>query len=121
MDPESPFSKLRQFYDAIKFFGVIIFNISLFLNVCYFYSSRFCSKYVGMLFVTFIIVRAIFVTLYSWTMVCTTIHSVKVQKEIERQRLVKIKAVRSLEPDVDVVDESGSLEKNNGGATDGYK
>lgn len=76
-DPESPLTQARYKYEMVKFIGVIIYGLSFMTTIGYFSTSRFCSVYVYKLFLWFLIIRPVVVTLYSWVIACTTIQDVR--------------------------------------------
>lgn len=79
-DPDSeseittPSKLLQSQFDMLRFFCVIIFQISLCLTIAYYRCSNFASKYLLEMFLMFLIARPVFIVLYSWAITGMNVH-----------------------------------------------
>jgi hypothetical protein len=76
----APFTNTQRFYDGYKFVGVILYQMSLFMFLTYYFSSNFASKHLLNMFFLFMILRPCMIVFYTTVTSILNLHSAQYKR-----------------------------------------
>ena len=87
----APFTNTQRCYDVYKFAGVILYQISLFMFLTYYFSSNFASKHLLNMFFLFLLLRPCMIVFYTTTTSILNLHSAQY-----RRNQIKIRKINEI-------------------------